>query len=29
NNAAKGERLGKLIDRMGIDAFKKAIEAAV
>jgi dissimilatory sulfite reductase (desulfoviridin) alpha/beta subunit len=29
NNAAKGERLGKLIDRMGVDAFKKAIEAAV
>jgi dissimilatory sulfite reductase (desulfoviridin) alpha/beta subunit len=29
NNAAKRERLGKLIDRMGIDVFKKAIEAAV
>ncbi|MDR1986613.1 MAG: hypothetical protein LBP88_06540 [Treponema sp.] len=28
-NAAKGERLGKLIDRIGSDAFKKAIEAAV
>ena len=28
-NAAKGERLGKLIDRIGMDAFKKAIEAVV
>ena len=28
-NAAKGERLGKLIDRIGADTFKKAIEAAV
>jgi dissimilatory sulfite reductase (desulfoviridin) alpha/beta subunit len=29
SNAAKGERLGKLIDRIGIDVFKKAIEFAV
>ncbi|MHB9294009.1 hypothetical protein Holit_03133 [Hollandina sp. SP2] len=28
-NADKGERLGKLIDRIGIDAFKKVLEAAV
>jgi dissimilatory sulfite reductase (desulfoviridin) alpha/beta subunit len=28
-NAAKGERLGKLIDRVGADAFTKAIEAAL
>ncbi|MDR2445644.1 MAG: hypothetical protein LBD44_06895 [Spirochaetaceae bacterium] len=27
-NAAKGERLGKLLDRVGIDQFKKALEAA-
>ncbi|MDR0721249.1 MAG: hypothetical protein LBF75_00455 [Treponema sp.] len=26
--AVKGERLGKLIDRLGIDTFKKAIEVA-
>lgn len=29
SNAAKGERLGKLIDRVGADAFQKALEAAV
>jgi dissimilatory sulfite reductase (desulfoviridin) alpha/beta subunit len=28
DNAAKGERLGKLLDRVGIDRFKAAIEAA-
>jgi dissimilatory sulfite reductase (desulfoviridin) alpha/beta subunit len=28
-NAAKGERLGKLIDRVGVDAFEKVIEAAL
>jgi dissimilatory sulfite reductase (desulfoviridin) alpha/beta subunit len=29
SNAAQGERLGKLIDRVGVDAFQKEIEAAV
>ncbi|MDR2393190.1 MAG: hypothetical protein LBD93_03405 [Treponema sp.] len=29
SNATKGERLGKLIDRMGMDAFKEAIEGVV
>jgi dissimilatory sulfite reductase (desulfoviridin) alpha/beta subunit len=29
NNAQKGERLGKLLDRIGLDAFKKAIETAL
>jgi dissimilatory sulfite reductase (desulfoviridin) alpha/beta subunit len=28
-NANKGERLGKLIERIGIDTFKKALEAAI
>jgi dissimilatory sulfite reductase (desulfoviridin) alpha/beta subunit len=28
-NAAKGERLGKLIDRVSIDTFKKALEAVL
>jgi dissimilatory sulfite reductase (desulfoviridin) alpha/beta subunit len=26
NNAAKGERLGKLLDRVGVDEFKKILE---
>jgi dissimilatory sulfite reductase (desulfoviridin) alpha/beta subunit len=29
SNAEKGERLGKLIDRVGADVFQKAIEAAL